>query len=29
MDEADIVLMAGVDVKTARAWLKKLQENGQ
>ena len=27
MDEADIVLMAGVDVKTARAWLKKLQEN--
>jgi large-conductance mechanosensitive channel len=28
MDEAEIVLMAGVDVKTARAWLKKLQENG-
>jgi type II secretory pathway pseudopilin PulG len=28
MNEADIVLMAGVDVKTARAWLKKLQENG-
>jgi large-conductance mechanosensitive channel len=26
MDEADIVLMAGVDVKTARAWLKKLAE---
>ena len=26
MDEADIVLMTGVDVKTARAWLKKLAE---
>jgi hypothetical protein len=26
MDEAEIVLMAGVDVKTARAWLKKLEE---
>jgi hypothetical protein len=28
MDEADIVLMAGVNVKTVRAWLKKLAENG-
>jgi large-conductance mechanosensitive channel len=26
MDEAEIVLMAGVDIKTARAWLKKLEE---
>jgi hypothetical protein len=28
MDEAEIVLLAGVNVKTARAWLKKSQENG-
>jgi hypothetical protein len=26
MDEAEIVLMAGVDIKTARAWMKKLAQ---